>query len=336
MNTNLPAGLCVRPVIMADLEPMTELFNDFTQSQFGMRMTTPEDVRSEWQSPVLNLETDTLGVFTDTGRPVGYIEFWDVIDPHVAFQIWGAIHPDFFGRGIGSYLVDWGVERAKRNIALAPPGARVVLDAYLEANNHPAHTLFTRCGFQNIRSSYWMRIDFDEPPQPPAEIPGITIRSIVGSVEQRAALKSAYESFKDHWGHIDEPFEAFYERRMYMINNSSDYDPHLWFIALDGDEIAGVSLCRSTFEGSPDMGWINTLGVERPWRKRGIGLALLQHSFYELHKLGRTSAGLGVDASSLTGATRLYEKAGMRIMQQQTLLQMELRPGEDLRTSTVS
>src|SRR5574338_914705 len=189
MNTNLPAGLCARPVMMEDLDPMLALFNDFTQSQFGMKLTTAEGVQAEWQSPVFNIQTDTLGVFTDVGRPVGYIEFWDVVDPHVAFQIWGAVHPDYFGFGIGSYLLDWGVERARRNIALAPPGARVTLDAYLEAENHAAHALFARYGFQDIRRSYWMRIGFDQPPQPPAEIPGITIRSIVGGVEERAALK---------------------------------------------------------------------------------------------------------------------------------------------------
>jgi ribosomal protein S18 acetylase RimI-like enzyme len=215
-------------------------------------------------------------------------------------------------------------------------GARVALNAYAEAHNEDARALFTRCGFQDIRSSYWMRIDFEQPPQPPQAIPGIRIRSIQGDAEERAALQAAHESFKDHWGHIDEPFDAFYERQMYFIRNSTVYDPSLWFIALDGEEIAGVSLCRSFLDGSPDMGWVNTLGVRRPWRKRGIGQALLQHSFCELHRRGRTSTGLGVDASSLTGATRLYEKAGMRVTRKATLYEMELRPGEDLRTNTIA
>ncbi len=60
------------------------------------------------------------------------------------------------------------------------------------------------------------------------------------------------------------------------------------------------------------MGWVNLLGVRRPWRRRGVALALLQHSFREFYARDRRKVGLGVDAQSLTGATRLYEKAGMR------------------------
>ena len=61
------------------------------------------------------------------------------------------------------------------------------------------------------------------------------------------------------------------------------------------------------------MGWVNILGVRRPWRKRGIGVALLEHSFGEFYRRGILKAGLGVDAESLTGALRLYEKAGMHV-----------------------
>jgi hypothetical protein len=62
----------------------------------------------------------------------------------------------------------------------------------------------------------------------------------------------------------------------------------------------------------------------------GLGLALLQHSFVALHDRGCKRVGLGVDAGSLTGATRLYEKAGMRPVQQVTLYEKEIRPGKEL------
>jgi len=40
--------------------------------------------------------------------------------------------------------------------------------------------------------------------------------------------------------------------------------------------------------------------------------------------------GLGVDAGSLTGATRLYERAGMRPIRQFDTYELELRPGRDI------
>jgi mycothiol synthase len=42
-----------------------------------------------------------------------------------------------------------------------------------------------------------------------------------------------------------------------------------------------------------------------------------------------------VDASSLTGATRLYEKAGMRVLRQFDNYEKELRPGRDVSTQAV-
>ncbi len=104
---------------------------------------------------------------------------------------------------------------------------------------------------------------------------------------------------------------------------------------MDGDKIAGVALCDSFQIGDPDMGWINTLGVRRPWRRQGLAEALLYHSFGELRQRGRTSVGLGVDAGSLTGATRLYEKARMRPIRDFIQFEKELRAGMDLATQTI-
>jgi len=81
-----------------------------------------------------------------------------------------------------------------------------------------------------------------------------------------------------------------------------------------------------------DLGYVHTLGVLRPWRRRGIALALLHHAFGELQRRGKKRVGLGVDAASLTGATRLYERAGMRPVRQSDLYEKELRPGRDLTT----
>jgi ribosomal protein S18 acetylase RimI-like enzyme len=60
-------------------------------------------------------------------------------------------------------------------------------------------------------------------------------------------------------------------------------------------------------------GWVAGLGVRKPWRKRGLGLALLQRTFRLFHERGERSVGLGVDSENPTGATRLYERAGMHV-----------------------
>ena len=57
------------------------------------------------------------------------------------------------------------------------------------------------------------------------------------------------------------------------------FDPSFWFVARESGEIAGISLCRVHWSGDPEHGYVGALGVRRPWRKHGLGLALLQHSF---------------------------------------------------------
>jgi ribosomal protein S18 acetylase RimI-like enzyme len=84
------------------------------------------------------------------------------------------------------------------------------------------------------------------------------------------------------------------------------------------------------------MGWVGTLGVRRPWRKRGLGLALLRYSFNEFYRRGIRKVGLGVDAQNLTGALRLYEGAGMHVHQTFDQYEKELRPGTEISTQTLS
>ena len=85
-----------------------------------------------------------------------------------------------------------------------------------------------------------------------------------------------------------------------------------------------------TSERSPaGIGWIRTLGVRPPWRKRGLGEALLLHSFGEFYKRGTKTIGLGVDAQNPTGATRLYQKVGMVAVSEFVTYEKGLRSGRE-------
>ncbi len=196
-----------------------------------------------------------------------------------------------------------------------------------------------------------MVIDLDGDLPDPEWPEGIRVRTMRAG-EEADVLHAVRDSFKDHFGFVELPFEQEYERWMHMIEHDVNYDPSLWFLAVDGDDIAGdhivganiaganiagISLCWLRSHDDPDLGWVGTLGVRRPWRRRGLGLALLQHSFIELHRRGQPRVGLGVDAESLTGATRLYLKAGMHPdpRHQFSLYEKELRPGIDLSTQSL-
>ncbi len=125
--------------------------------------------------------------------------------------------------------------------------------------------------------------------------------------EERAIYDVDMEAFQDHWDFFPVPFDDW---RDYFIG-SETFDPELWFVAEDGDEIAGTALCSSA--RGPETGWVNVLAVRRPWRRRGLGRALLLHAFREFRRRGYERVGLNVDGENLTGAVRLYEQAGMRV-----------------------
>jgi mycothiol synthase len=335
MDTKLPEGYYSRPVTMDDVEKVVEIYNAESRWLNGMDELSEEEVHSDWESPMFNKETDSMTVFTPDDQPVGHVELWDLRALHVHLFAYAAVHPEHKNLGIGSFLVTWLEERARANIFKAPGGTRVVLNQHVHSQNWAAKELLTRQGYQHIRDAYRMQIDFDQPPTPPLLPQGITVRSIHGEAEQRAALFARYEAFLDHFGAVEEPFEDYYKRWKYFIDHDAHYDPSMWFIALDGDEIAGISLCDNTTDGDPEMGWVGSLGVRRPWRKHGLGQALLQHSFQEFYRHGKLRAGLGVDASNLTGALRLYERAGMHVTRTMHAFELELRPGVNLIRQTL-
>ena len=78
------------------------------------------------------------------------------------------------------------------------------------------------------------------------------------------------------------------------------------------------------------IGWIRLLGVSHPWRKRGLGEALLLHSFGEYYQRGMSTIGLGVNAHNPTGATRLYQNVGMQPASEHLTYEKELHTGRDV------
>ena len=158
------------------------------------------------------------------------------------------------------------------------------------------------------------------------------MRSFDPEADLEAVFRAEDEAFRDHWGYVEQPFKKKFPEWKHLTLSKPNFDPGLWFLAMDGAEIAGLARCVASTTQDPDMGWVQVLGVRRPWRRQGIGLALLRHSFLTFHQIGKARGGLGVDASNLTGATRLYENAGMFITRANTSFEYQLRPGEELMT----
>jgi mycothiol synthase len=322
---------------MDDIKETIHMLNTWSRRTLDVEKFELPEMEVEWRTPGFDLHNDTRLVIAPDDKIAAYYELWDLNDPHTRVHIWGRVHPEHTNLGLGTALLEWAIERAHLAIPKAPVEARVTLLAHCLSTDEPAQELFRDNDFSLIRHSLRMVINLNGYPPEPVLPDGITIRPMVVGQDERAIVQADRESFQDHWGHIERPFEDEFARWMHFMENSDEFDPALWFLAMDGDQVAGISLCDPKADDDPEMGWVSTLGVRRPWRRRGLGLALLQHSFRAFHRLGKERVGLGVDAENLTGATRLYRKASMQPdpQRQYSLYELELRPGVELSTQTV-
>jgi len=109
-------------------------------------------------------------------------------------------------------------------------------------------------------------------------------------------------------GCIYDPGSAGTWREQVAAESSVSYDE--WFVGEADGEWAGV-LQSSDSAAEDGEGWVRSLAVLRPYRKRGVGAALLRRAFATYAGKGRAKAGLGVDLANPTQAARLYRAVGM-------------------------
>lgn len=312
----------MRPPSLDDAAAIATVINTCDLEVGGPPESSEDRVRFHWETPGVDLAADHRVVTDAAGHVVAYAEF-DAWKPWTLLAFDGYVLPDHRGLGIGSAILAWGVQRAEAEAERAPAGHRVVLRHFLWADALRDRDFLEANGWQVCRWFYNMLIELDGPVPEPARIDGIAIRPMRPG-EERAVWAADDEAFRDHWGYASEPYDEWLHRHL----GKPEFDPALLFLAMDGEEIAGYSLNYASKPDDPRKGWVQILGVRRPWRRRGIALALLLASFRALKQRGCERVGLGVDAESPTGAVALYEKAGMRVEREAVALEIELRPGD--------
>jgi len=181
--------------------------------------------------------------------------------------------------------------------------------SFVQGDDPVIRPVLEAAGWKPVRHSFQMRIELDGELPEPKWPNGLEPRNLQPGEEERV-YEAHQDAFADHWEHDR---YSFGDWREFNVERHG-FDPSLWWLVEDGDELAAVSLNAWHFSGDPQFGWINVLGVRPPWRRRGIATALLQHSFRDFEARGATRVGLGVDGENTTGAVRLYEQVGMRVV----------------------
>jgi GNAT superfamily N-acetyltransferase len=300
--TSPPEGFRVRAAAAADAAAISELMVAADTVVQGWSDSTALELVEWWR--MTDLATNSWVVEDHSVAAYG------VVIPHGATAETDAfVHPAKTGLGLGSWLLRRGEERVREL------GFDAVLTWCL-APDADARALFESSGYREVRRFYRMLVEHEVEPPPPDWPEGFRV-STFELADARGFHAALDEAFAEEWNFVSEPFDTWAERRI----NVPEFDPTLWFVVREGNEIAGV------LRGDPERGgtgWVGALGVRPGWRRQGLGLALLRHAFAEFYRRGQSRVGLGVDARNPTGATRLYERAGMHTTYEAIAFKKEL------------
>ena len=300
MSSSLPDAFSVRSANDADAEAVAELARASEVAVRGESSIAPGDVRDWWRNA---LRTWIVG---DRDEIVAAATLFRGAVPNT----WADVHPEHVGRGLGTKLIELAEAGAREHGATA-----IRNDVF--AQDARARALLEQRGYRHGRSYYEMRIALgDEPPPEPEWPDGLRVEQFHAD-DARAFHEALGEAFADEFGFVRVPFEEWRRTRV----EADDFEPQVWSVVRDGDEIAAVVRCDVHRYGG---GWVGAIGVRKPWRRRGVGLALLRHTFRVFHARGERSIGLGVDSQNPTGATRLYERAGMAVELESVVYEREL------------
>ncbi len=251
-----------------------------------------------------------------SGSLVGYgwTNWVDTTDGLREHRVGGYIHPDWLRRGIGTRLLHRLEARARESAREQPTDLPHIYGTWADEHRDAKRALIARHGYEVVRSFYDMRRDLS---RPIAEVPfpdGIEVRPMS---RDRDALRQLWradvEAFADHWGGFPAT-EAAFESWV----AEEDFDPSLHVVAWDGDEIAGASVNaiyrKDNAEFQRQHGWLESVFVRRPWRRRGLGAAVVARAMTVIREAGMEHAMLGVDAENPTGAVGVYERAGFEVV----------------------
>ena len=295
----------VRPAAPNDLEAVYDLIVAQNGDDYGEALMTIADLRKSWQNT--NLETDTCTAHAD-GKLAGYAELRDGDSPFIYLADRNNID---LGFQLLTILEEQAVSRRRENVHLV---------TRISEKNNLLLQLFASNGYKSDLSFLIMELVMSEPPATPQWPERISVRTFILAQDEDATYQADEEASQDKGYHTPLSFGGWVKR---VGMDRESFDPSLWFLAIEENEVVGAVL--NVYAHETVTGWVDHLSVRPAWRNKGIGKSLLLHTFGEFYRRGVQRVKLSVDSNSLTSAPRLYESVGMKTIQRYHIYKKELQ-----------
>jgi len=302
----------------SDYPGMVHVFNESLAAD-GLEWTTTVEETAEFYADAKNCDPykDIL-IIEVKSEMIGFNRVWwyDETEGTRLYPNGTVLLPEWRGKGIEEASLRYN-EKRLREIASTHTfeGPRVF--AAFASDAAPIRTnVLLNNGYQAVRHSFMMvRPDLENIPDCPLP-EGVEVRSVQDE-HLRAIFDAEAEAFRDHWGNW-EVEEGDFERWC----KGPMFQPHLWQVAWDGDQVVGMVRNFISKEENErfgrQRGYTEAISIRRPWRKKGVAKALIARSFRMHKELGMIEASLGVDTQNPNGALQLYESMGFRVVSSQT------------------
>jgi mycothiol synthase len=318
-------GLCLRRFRgEADYEVMASIIQQSFDADGIDFLYTADDAKRFYEHPH-NFDPYEDTMYVQVGsETVGYLDVvWrEESAGTLIYRHGGYLVPSWRRKGIGTAMLRWMEDRLRQIAATHTKDAPRVFRTWSDSRETGKLALLQAHGYKPVRYFFEM-VRKMEAPLPHAPLPaGLELRPAKPEHYHRV-WEALDEAFRDHWGHTPSA-EAEYERWI----RDRRFQPELWTIAWDGDQIAGTILNYIDEEENQvhnrKRGFTEDICVRRPWRRKGLARAMLVRSILRLKELGMTEAGLGVDTDNPNGALRLYTSVGFEPVRKSMVLEKPL------------
>lgn len=305
----------IRPAMRGDAPEIVDLLNACDVAEIGEPDSTLEDLETDWAMEGFDVGRDAW-VAEGPGGLVAYAYAGDHYRTgELEADVW--VHPEHREAELGDRLLGLA-ERRGAAIADERGYPAASLDVYCTTANRAKRDLLARHGYDVRRTLYRMTADLGDGPPAASAPPGLEILTFRPETDEHTMFATMREAFADHFRQSDESFTAWQSRLL----GHPDFRPELWWLAWDVE--AGEAAGGAIAYDYGDLGWVQGLGVRRPWRRRGLGFALLAHALAAFAARGQLRVDLAVDVEGATRPLRIYERAGMRAIAAYELLSRPL------------